>query len=63
MSIKEFKVEKSKFPEGDKKWLVVMYSKTGNGTNYQRVFKGTKQECEEEQKKRTEEYKKWKKQK
>lgn len=57
MPIREFKVEKSQFPEGDKKWLVVMYSKSEHGYNIQIVFKGTKAECEEERKRRMEEYK------
>lgn len=56
MPIKNFKIEKSQFPEEKKKWLVMMYSKTKNGMNVQRVFKGTKAECEEERKRRMEEY-------
>lgn len=56
MPIREFKVEKSQFPEGDKKWLVVMYSKSKHGINFQRVFKGTKAECEKNKKEMEKEY-------
>lgn len=48
MPIKEFKVEKSQFPEGKETHLVVIYSKSEHGINFQRVFKGTKAECEKE---------------
>ena len=45
MRTKKYKVEKSEFPEDNKTHLVVMYSNTMYGVNYQRVFKGTYKEC------------------
>ena len=41
----KYKVEKSKFPEDNKTHLVVRYSTSQYGINYQRVFKGTYKEC------------------
>lgn len=39
------KVEKSNYPEGEKTHILVMESSTNRGFNYQRIFKGTKEEC------------------
>lgn len=51
----EYKIEKSRFPEGKNKWLVVKYSTTQYGYGVGRIFKGTKKECEEYKKKVEEE--------
>ncbi len=40
-----YKIEESKEPEDDKKYIVFYESETLCGYNYQRVFKGTKKEC------------------
>lgn len=40
-----YKVEKSKYPEDNKTHLVIRYSTSQYGINYQRVFKGTYKEC------------------
>lgn len=53
--MKRYVVRKSKYPEDNKNYFVVMISMTEHGINEQRVFKGTKQECEEEKKKLMEE--------
>lgn len=46
------KIEKSNFPEGNKKWLVMQYTETesekgSGGCGAGRIFKGTKKECQE----------------
>lgn len=43
--MKKYKIEKSIFPEGKNTHLVVMYSTSEHGYNYQRVFKGSREEC------------------
>ena len=41
------KIEKSNFPEGKKKWVVMQYTESERGFGSGRIFKGTKKECEE----------------
>lgn len=43
----EYVVEKSKYPEEEKKWIVFYKCETEHGCNYQRVFKGTLKDCRE----------------
>lgn len=46
----KYKVEKSNYPEGSNKYLVVKYTTSKYGMNIQRVFKGTYKECLEKSK-------------
>lgn len=48
-----YKVVPSKEPVNDKTHIVLHETKTLRGCNYQRVFKGTKEECLEEQERLT----------
>lgn len=41
------KIEKSNFPEGNKKWIVMQYTESERGYGSGRIFKGTKKECQE----------------
>lgn len=41
----KYRIEKSKEPEDDKKYIIVFESQTLCGYNFQRVFKGTYEEC------------------
>lgn len=41
----KYKIELSKEPEDDKKYIVVFESETLAGYNYQRIFKGTYKQC------------------
>lgn len=52
--MKKYKVEKSKFPEGNKTHLVILDAHSEHGYNYQRVFKGSYKECLEEKRRREE---------
>ena len=42
----KYKIEKSKEPVDGKNYIVVFESETLSGFNYQRVFKGTYEECQ-----------------
>lgn len=41
----KYKVERSKYPEGNKTHIVFRYSVSNHGYNIKRVFKGTYKEC------------------
>ena len=45
MKYVKYKVERSKYPEGNKNHLVFRYSVSSHGYNIKRVFKGTYKEC------------------
>lgn len=42
----KYVIEKSKYPEEEKKYIVVYKSKTERGCNCQTVYKGTLRQCE-----------------
>lgn len=39
------RVEESKYPDEDGKYILVLESETERGCNYERIFKGNKREC------------------
>ena len=43
--VDRYKIERSKEPSGYKKYIIVHEMQTAKGINYQRVFKGTLEEC------------------
>lgn len=40
-----YRVEESKYPDNEGKYILVYESESTQGYNYQRVFKGNKREC------------------
>lgn len=41
----KLKVEKSNYPEGENKYILVLESSTEHGWNFEGIFKGTRKEC------------------
>jgi len=46
----KFRVEPSKYPEGENTHILVLESSTEHGWNFEGIFKGTKKECVDKKK-------------
>lgn len=42
---KNLKIEKSKFPNEDGNYIIILHTETQRGSSWKRIFKGTFKEC------------------